>query len=139
LKKEKSLCRRMVKDKGEVGEGPVREEERVAVADPRIASAPIAASERRIHRVNHAMSRNAQNAGELCEESELAAVFRVPLTVSAVTSIRRTIRECGRVCSQPAPIPQSQQAAPRSQFHVDTLRLTNSASSTPLMRSTFRF
>ena len=59
MKKEKSLCRRMVKDKGEVGEGPVREEERVAVAYLKTASAPIAASEYRISQANGAMRRNA--------------------------------------------------------------------------------
>ncbi len=49
---------------------PVREEERVAVADLKTASAPIAASEYRISQANLAMRRNAQNAGELCEVSE---------------------------------------------------------------------
>jgi len=49
---------------------PVREEERVAAADLKTASASIAASEYRISQANRAMRRNAQNAGDLCEESE---------------------------------------------------------------------
>jgi hypothetical protein len=91
LKKEKSLCRRVVKDKEAVGEEPVKEEEGVAAADLRIVSAPTAESERRINQANRAMSRNAQNAGELCEESKLTSAPRAPLTISAVRAVARSL------------------------------------------------
>jgi hypothetical protein len=91
LKKEKSLCRRVRKDKGAVGEEPVREEEGVADADLRIVSAPAAESERRINQTSRAMSRNAQNAGELCEESKLTSVPRVPLKIFAARDVARSL------------------------------------------------
>ena len=52
ISKEESPCPRVVKE-------PVREEERVAVAYLKTASAPIAASEYRISQANGAMRRNA--------------------------------------------------------------------------------
>lgn len=64
----------MVKDKGAVGEQPVKDEERAAVAVPRIAFAPIVGRKRLINRVNRVLSRNAQNVVELCEESEPPSV-----------------------------------------------------------------
>ena len=91
MKKEKSLCRRVVKDKGGVGEELAREEEGVAVVDLRIVSAPTAESEHCINQGNRAMSRNAQNAGELCEESELTSVSRVPLKIFAARDVARSL------------------------------------------------
>jgi hypothetical protein len=91
LKKEKSLCGRVVKGKGAVGEEPVKEEEGVAAADLRIVSAPTAESQRRINQANRAMSRNARNAGGLCEESKLTSAPRVPVTISAVRAVTRSL------------------------------------------------
>ncbi len=64
---------------GAVGEQPVREEERVAVAVLRIVSVPNAARKHRINRVARVMSRNVQNAGALCEESELISARNVEI------------------------------------------------------------
>jgi len=80
----------VVKDKGAAGEEPGREEEGVAVADLKIVSALTAESERPINQANRAMSRNAQNAGELCAESKLISARRVPLTKSTVGDVART-------------------------------------------------
>lgn len=93
FRKETRPCRRVVKDNGAEGKEPVKEGEGVAVAALRIVSAPIAGSERRMNRVSRAMSRNAQNAGGLCEESKLTSVPRVLLTISAVRELSSEIAE----------------------------------------------
>ena len=91
LKKEKSICRKVVKDKGAVGKEPVKEEEGVAADDLRIVSAPIAGSERRINPASRAMKRNAQNAEQLCAENELTSVPGVPPTISALRNLARSL------------------------------------------------
>jgi hypothetical protein len=83
----------VVKDNGAEGKEPVKEGEGVAVAALRTVSAPIAGSERRMNRVSRAMSRNAQNAGELCEESKLTSVPPVLLTISPVREVE--FGDCG--------------------------------------------
>jgi hypothetical protein len=95
LKKETGLCPRVFKDKVAVREEPVREEEEVVVADLRIVSVATAESERLINRANLATSRNVQNAGELCEESKLISVYRVPLTIPAVRNVGRSLQTLG--------------------------------------------